>query len=387
MNKCIFCHLKTLVGCVALLSLLSIQKLEAQNFVPLQTAQQDSTSTLNEAQPVRISTARTRKQQENNSNDRGITVRAKNNARLLQPKTAQTPWKRIIYRELSLDSLSNAPLYYPPRATNKEQNLFTTLFQLLNKNQVVGYEYEDLGYENFDSEHQLKFNEFLDRFGIMYTVQQGAANERYNVLLADIPSEAVKSFYIKEQHFFDPITSTIDVIVLAICPVVHDNVELEGTLKIPLFWVEYNDVKSFLSQRYVMLSDLNNAATATWDDFFRLNLYKGEIVKTQNMLGKSIEQYATTPEEIQVERQRIESQLKKFKEHLYGTENSSKEEKESISFEEEKTKNDETELKTARARRATNLESPSSEKKSTTNNSHPSKVKTSTAKRSVRNRF
>ncbi len=96
MNKCIFCHLKTLVGCVALLSLLSIQKLEAQNFDPLQTAQQDSTSTLNEAQPVRISTARTRKQQENNSNDRGITVRAKNNARLLQPKTAQTPWKSIM---------------------------------------------------------------------------------------------------------------------------------------------------------------------------------------------------------------------------------------------------------------------------------------------------
>ena len=46
---------------------------------------------------------------------------------------------------------------------------------------------------------------------------------------------------------------------------------------------------SLLSKRYDKY--LNNAATMSVDDYFTMNLYKGKIYKTTNMLGRTLAQY------------------------------------------------------------------------------------------------
>ena len=45
----------------------------------------------------------------------------------------------------------NAPLYYPLRPMNGQNNLFTIIFRLLGENRIQAYEYLD-GYEVFDNE-------------------------------------------------------------------------------------------------------------------------------------------------------------------------------------------------------------------------------------------
>lgn len=373
----------------------------AQNFDPLASETTEKVDTLKKSNPsdsktlspeVRVNSARARRESKKMAQEYKVSGRSQD-VIYQRRGSEEAPWKRVVYRELYLDSVANSPLYYPPRPIGGEKNLFTTLFTLLNQNKIAVYEYEDLGYENFTPEGKLKFGEFLDRFGIMYTNGSGEGNERYAILPADIPSETVKSFYIKEEYYFDPITSSVNTEVTAICPVLHDNINLEGTLKIPLFWVEYKEVKNYLEMHHTMLSDMNNATMGTWDDFFRLNLYSGAIIKTQNMRGLSIDQIAKTPEEAAMEREKIESQLRGFRDRLYGAnqpksiqsaeEENSADEKETVG---DKEKSD---LKTARARRAEQLaETDSSSTRSRSKKSSTPKPKQSSKpKRSVRNRF
>lgn len=252
-----------------------------------------------------------------NESQSTLTTRALQLNKALEKSSENAPWKRIIYREISLDSVANAGLYYPPRPIGGERNLFFALFSLLNNGSITAYEYLD-GYEVFDVKHKINFPDFLDRFGILFqedTSLQG--NRKYKVEEADVPSELVKSYFVKEEYYFDPIRSTIDTRIIALCPVLHDVGESEDPLKYPLFWVDYAAIRPHLSTLPIMLSDLNNATTSTVESFFRLHLYQGDIYKTQNRLGRALAQYCPTPDSLYNERRRIERELRSFEEHLW----------------------------------------------------------------------
>lgn len=234
----------------------------------------------------------------------------------LRQDTKNAPWKRIVYRQIDLDSANNAVLYYPPRPTSTDQNLFTILFKEINKGELKAYEYTD-GVEVFDDRTEIKFGEFLDRFGIYSTQVAGEGASSYHVEDADIPSDLVKSYYLKEEYYFDPINSTTSKRVVALCPIFYDDLSGEQ-LRFPLFWVRYDDIRPYINAKMVMLSDLNNAESLTLDGFFRLGLYKGIIYKTLNLRGRTLAQYCPTPDSLKNEQQRIEKELQSFESSLWS---------------------------------------------------------------------
>ena len=89
--------------------------------------------------------------------------------------------------------------------------------------------------------------------------------------------------------------------------------------KFPLFWVKYDDIKTYLSGQDVMTSNLNNAAKMSMDDFFSTNHYKGDIYMTTNMQNKSLQQYCATDSLMKKEQNRIEKQMTDFEEHIWKT--------------------------------------------------------------------
>ena len=179
-------------------------------------------------------------------------------------------------------------------------------------------------------------------------------------------------------------------------------------MRIPLFWVKYSDLQPYLSQQPIMLSTKNNATTATMDDFFSLNLYRGQISMTLG--GETAElnsemSDSTAMAARQAFSNQIEGELKQFEESLYGTEYTSSEASDS-DLQEERDGEDDSELDTARARRSQELregksnqrkaaKATKSKKKSRpTKKATPKATKTeqpkqskSTTTRSVRNRF
>ena len=200
---------------------------------------------------------------------------------------------------------------------NGQQNLFSLIFQLLGENKIQAYEYLD-GYEVFDEDHLVKFKDLLDRFYILYEEipgKNGAASS-YVINESDIPSADVKSYYIKEAWYFDQNNSMFDVKTLAICPIMTASGDM-GETTMPMFWLPYENIRPYIRNNYIMSSNINNAMTFTTDDYFRRRMFKGEIIKTQNLMNQPLQAYCPTPDSLKHEQERIEGQLVAFEQALW----------------------------------------------------------------------
>ena len=394
---------------IVLLALTLTLTAEAQNFDPLSATTTDSTRVATELPRQRPTARQRRAQKEQETQTDGVSIRAKNYADQQVKDTETAPWRRVVYRQLSIDSLANAPIFRPVRPSGRLQSLFSLLFKRFNEGSITVYEYEDLGYENLTPERQLRFEDFLDRFGIVYDKDPSqTGNRAFKILPVDIPTQSIRSYYVKEEYYYDVKTSDVSSQIVAICPVMDDEISMEGSVRIPLFWVKYSDVQPYLSQQPIMLSTKNNATTATMDDFFSLNLYRGQISMTLG--GETAElnsemSDSTAMAARQAFSNQIEGELQQFEESLYGTEYTSSEASDSNLQEERDGENDD-QLDTARARRSQELrEGKSNQRKAakatkTKKKSRPTKKATpkaakaeqpkqskSTTTRSVRNRF
>ena len=219
------------------------------------------------------------------SNANTMTTRAQLSFPTQASMSEDVVWRRDIYREVDLHDDANAGLYYPKEPVGTQMNLFTYMFKLMMRGAKNGgisaYEYRLDGNELFTDSARIKPLQFLKDQGIFFErTDKGIRLED-----SDIPSKEVTAYYIKESAYYDQATSTFHTKVLALCPIW---VEEWGGVdeKKPLFWVKYDDLAPFLAKQTIMTSNLNNAATMSVDDYFTLNMYKGTIYKTNNMLGE-----------------------------------------------------------------------------------------------------
>ncbi|MDR2843858.1 MAG: gliding motility protein GldN [Candidatus Symbiothrix sp.] len=244
-----------------------------------------------------------------------LTERAKIKHEQESKKPAHIVWERIIYRMVDLmKEESNAALYYPVQPMADRQNLFTLVFKLLSDGKITAYNYLEGG-EVFTEAQKKDFEEVLKKLQILYTKQGNSfvVDER------DIPGQEITQYMIKEGYYFDQATGTFQTEVLAICPIlVREDFYYGNATKEALFWLQYDDLRPYLSREMIMTSNYNNALTYTMEDYFRKTLYQGEIVKTVNMMGKSLAgQVGNDPEALKHAQDSIEAQLKGFNQQLW----------------------------------------------------------------------
>jgi len=258
-------------------------------------------------------------QQKSNANN--MTERAKIAFPTQQKMPEDVVWRRDLYRLLDLTKDENGGLYYPVEPVGSQMNLFTYLFKLMLSGQITVYKYNLNGNESFTPDAKIKPLEFLDNYSIYYEKKDG----RLKIDNSDIPSREVKSYYIKESSYYDQYTATYHTKVVALCPIMTREDDFGGQANTyPLFWVKYDDIAPFLSKQMIMTSNINNAAMMSIDDFFVKNKYKGDIYKTNNMLGQTLAQSVAATDStnqeaaIKKEQQKIESQMKSFEKNIWG---------------------------------------------------------------------
>ncbi|MCC8197797.1 MAG: gliding motility protein GldN [Tannerellaceae bacterium] len=254
---------------------------------------------------------------ERNSGLPDLTVRAQDMNERMTQEIGNARWMRVIYREIDLTKEENAPLYYPVRPMNGQKNLFFLLFQLMSEGKVIAYEYLD-GYEAFDDSHRADMKTILDRAYIYYDEVPGRPGEQPSYILneSDIPSEDVRSYYVKEAWYFDQHNSVFDVKTLAICPILTTAGDF-GEQRMPLFWLPYENIRPYITNTYIMTSNMNNAKTFTIDDYFRRRMFEGEIIKTENLMNRTLQEYYPEPDSLRLAQEQIEAQLKAFETSLY----------------------------------------------------------------------
>lgn len=308
---------------------------------------------------------------------------------------ADRQWMRVIYRDIDLDNDKNAPLYYPEDLIENQENLFRIIMRLLANGQIKAYEYLD-GREVFNEENEVKVGEMLDRFSILHSDAKGstARNPRYSIHPSDVPTNEILSYYLIERWEFDTRTNRTKAVVEAICPVMHRAADFGGeAMRYPMFWIKFSDLRPWLAQQQIFIDDNNNLPTATYDDFFTLNLYEGDIYKTRNLKNKSMVQLYPDPDERKAAQDSLQKQLTSFDRQIWVPDreeviaSSKNKKKETAEVSEE---NNETEVDTA----AIEEEKPKRTTKRTSKKTQKTKVKetkvksssSSNAARSVRRR-
>ncbi|MDE6300625.1 MAG: gliding motility protein GldN [Muribaculaceae bacterium] len=232
---------------------------------------------------------------------------------------ADQQWMRVIYRQIDLDDDRNAALYFPEEPVDGQENLFRIIMRLLANGQLKAYEYLD-GREIFTEKYESKVKDILDRFYIIYTPAKGSTekNPKFEIDEADVPSNEVLSYYVIEKWVYDTRNNRLKPTIEAICPVLHRAGDFGGdAVRYPMFWIKYSDLRPFLASQMIFVNDDNNLPTCTYDDFFNLNMYKGEIYKTRNLKNKSMAQLYPDPDDRKRAQDSIQNRLDTFEERLW----------------------------------------------------------------------
>lgn len=265
------------------------------------------------AQPPRRRAEQQQKQEQKLNAPQGSSYREFPTAQTMPQDVA---WRRDLYRTIDLTKEANAVLYYPTTPHEGRENLFTYLFKLLLRKQIKAYDYKLDGNENFTAKNEVTAQQLMDRYHIFYE----SKGEKVRVNDADIPSEEVKAYFVKESTYYDQRTATFRSQVTALCPVLkRGDSDFGGELaQYPMFWVKMADVAPYLGKLMLMGSSLNNAAMMSADDFFTMKCYQGDIYKSVNLQDRLLANYCNDDSTLIREQKRIEKQLTDVQEHVYG---------------------------------------------------------------------
>lgn len=249
----------------------------------------------------------------------GVTDRMQQFYSKSSANDADLMWMRVIYRDLEMDNPKNTALYYPEDVVDGQENLFRIIMRLLADNAIPAYEYLD-GKEIFTDQYRLKVSDMLERFHVLYSPAKGSTekNPRFVIEESDVPANEIRSYYILERWEFDAKTNKTRRLVEAICPVLHRADEFGvDAVRYPMFWVKLDAIRPYLAQQYIFIDDDNNLPRYTYDDFFTMAMYDGDIYKTRNLTNRSMMQMFPDPDDRKRAQDSIQNRLESFDKNLW----------------------------------------------------------------------
>ena len=135
---------------------------------------------------------------------------------------------------------------------------------------------------------------------------------------SDVPTNEVLSYYLLERWELDKRTNRMRTTVDAICPVLHRAGDFGGeAVKYPMFWLKMDKLRPYLAQQSIFIDDDNNLASYTYDDFFTLGLYEGDIYKTRNLRNLSMMQMYPDPDDLRHAQDSIQNYLTNYEKKMW----------------------------------------------------------------------
>ena len=127
----------------------------------------------------------------------------------------------------------------------------------------------------------------------------------------------IKRFKIKEDWFFNIATSTMEVRIIGIAPLLETYDENGNYLgDETLYWLYYPDLRPVLAKVEAYNAG-NNAVRLSWDDIFEARIFASYIYKEDNVYDRNISEYATAMDAL-FESERIKEKIFNFEHDLWS---------------------------------------------------------------------
>ncbi|MCB9255987.1 MAG: gliding motility protein GldN [Chitinophagales bacterium] len=130
------------------------------------------------------------------------------------------------------------------------------------------------------------------------------------------PTKVIK-YKVKEDWFFDEETSTFQVRIIGLAPVI-EAYSTDGSYlgDETMYWVYYPDLRPILA-KYEAYNTGNDAIRLSWEDIFEARYFSSYITKESNVYDRVIQEYATGLDAL-FESDKIKQTLFEFEHDLWS---------------------------------------------------------------------
>jgi len=218
-------------------------------------------------------------------------------------------WEKRIWRIIDVREKMNLPFAYP------EEPFFKILADAATKGDLPVYSTEDDKFtKRLSTEDVLAM---LSKSDTVVTFDPETYEEKVSIVRNDINWEDVKRFRLKEIWFFDKETSTMQVRIMGIAPLI-DVKDEQGNFRYerPMFWVYYPQARDMFSQFKVFTLGGNTNTKTTWEDLFEMRYFASYIYKESNVHDRKLEEYLTGVD-LLLESEKIKNDIFNFEHDLW----------------------------------------------------------------------
>lgn len=218
-------------------------------------------------------------------------------------------WEKKVWRIIDTREKMNLPFAYP------EKSFFSIINNAVLEGKLKAYSVEN---DKFSIALDIAQVKAMVNTTDTVTILQDDFTEEYKVVQNAIDDANVKQIRVKEVWFLDKNTSTVQVRILGIAPLIDEYDDL-GNYKYtkPLYWVYYPDCRELLSHQLVFNFGGNDAAPTTWEDLLEQRLFSSYITKSSNIYDRRLEDYLTGVDML-LEGDKIKNEIFHFENDLWS---------------------------------------------------------------------
>lgn len=218
-------------------------------------------------------------------------------------------WEKRIWRVIDVREKMNLPFAYP------ERPFFTILMEAASKGEISAYSTEDDKFTTpLTADEVSSMGATVDT---VITFDPETYEEQIQIVRNDLNPEDVKRFRLKEIWFFDEESSTMQVRILGIAPLL-DVTDDNGNFlyEQPMYWIYYPEVREVLARERVFNYG-NDASPITWEDLMEMRYFSSYIFKESNVYDRRLQTYLSGVD-LLMEADRIKQQIFNFEHDLWS---------------------------------------------------------------------
>jgi gliding motility associated protien GldN len=218
-------------------------------------------------------------------------------------------WEKRIWRVIDVREKMNLPFAYP------ERPFFSILMDAAEAGEITVYDAEnDKFTAALDPDEVASMGASIDT---VTTFDPVTYEEKIQIVTNEINPEDVKRFRVKEIWFFDEESSTLQVRILGIAPLL-DVKDENGNFKYekPMFWVYYPSAREMLARERVFNYG-NDASPMSWEDLLEMRFFASFVYKESNVFDQRLQDYLSGVD-LLLEGKNIEAEIFNFEHDLWS---------------------------------------------------------------------
>ena len=193
-----------------------------------------------------------------------------------QPREADIFWKKRIWRIIDVREKMNLPFAYPKRP------FVQILLEAINSKEKPLRIFQD---EEFKTRLDTSaVNGLLYKIDTVMITDPVTYEQKQQIIKSEVNiTEDVQRIRVKEIWFFDKESSTMQVRILGIAPVLPVKTSTGDKVgENVLFWIYYPDARETLAREKIF-NEANDGAPMTWEDVFEMRYFSSYIYKASNV--------------------------------------------------------------------------------------------------------